>query len=123
MVEIKVRGVKVYRSRGKVYAYHRKTGKRIRAPFGTAAFLAEIERLNGAQPADPRPDTLGGLIAAYQRSPEFLELAPRTRYDYEKIFIYLKPLTDDALFEITSAYVIGVRDAACRATITGQHTF
>jgi integrase len=115
MVEIKVRGVKVYRSRGKVYAYHRKTGKRIRAPFGTAAFLTEVERLNGAQPADPRPGTLGSLIAAYRRSPEFLELAPRTRSDYQKMFDYLKPLDGDPLIQITSAYVIDVRDAAFQA--------
>ena len=58
MVEIKVRGVKVYRSRGKLYAYHRRTGARIRAPFGTAAFLAEVERLNGQQPAEPKPGTM-----------------------------------------------------------------
>jgi integrase len=115
MVEIKVRGVKVYSSRGKLYAYHRATGKRIRAPFGTAAFLAEVERLNGAQPADPRPGTLGALIAAYRRSPEFLELAPRTRSDYQKVFDYLKPLDGDPLIQITSSYVIDVRDAAFQA--------
>src|SRR5512133_912537 len=99
MVEIKVSGVKIYRSRGKLYAYHRATGKRIRQPFGSAAFLSEVERLNQSLPSDPLPGTLGSLIAAYRRSPEFLELAPRTRSDYQKVFDYLKPLDGDALIQ------------------------
>lgn len=115
MVEINVPGVKLYRSRGKLYTYHRRTGTRIRAAFGSAAFLAEVERLNGLVSADPRPGTLGALIVAYRGSPEFLELAPRTRSDYQKVFDYLKPLDGDALIEITSAYVIDVRDAAFAA--------
>ena len=115
MVEIKVRGVKLYRSRGKLYAYHRRTGTRIRAAFGTAAFLAEVERLDGQQPLAPKPGTLGALISAYRRSPEFLELAPRTRADYQKVFDYLKPLDGDPLINITSAYVIEARDAAFAA--------
>jgi integrase len=55
---------------------------------------------------------LGALVGAYRRSPEFLELADRTRSDYQKIFDYLKPLEGDLLAHITSAYVIEVRDAA-----------
>jgi integrase len=115
MVEFKVRGVKLYKSRGKLYAYHRRTGRRIRAPFGSAVFLAEVERLDGQKPADPNPGTLGALIAAYRQSPEFLELAPRTRGDYQKVFDYLLPLDGDPLVNITSAYVIEVRDAAFSA--------
>jgi len=113
MVEIKVRGVKLYRSRGKMYAYHRKSGVRLRAPFGSAEFLAEVERLNGKKPAAPKPGTLGALIVAYRRSPEFLAvLAERTRRDYQKVFDYLKPLEGDALVTMTPAYVLEVRDAA-----------
>lgn len=115
-MEFKVPGVKLYRSRGSVYAYHRKTGKRLRAAPGTAAFLAEIERLNaGIVKAEPKPGTLGALIEAYRRSPEFAELAPRTRSDYQKIFDYLQPLDADLLADINSAYVIEARDAAFAA--------
>jgi integrase len=114
-MEIRVRGIKVYRSRGKLFAYHRKTGKRIKALIGSAAFLAEIERLNGQEPAQPRPGTLGALIAVYRRSLEFLELAERTRRDYQKVFDYLKPLEGDPLVSITAAYLIEVRDAAFQA--------
>jgi integrase len=112
-MEIRVPGVKTYRSRGKVYAYHRATGTRLKTPIGTAAFLAEIERLDGAVvKTDARPGTLGALIEAYRRSPEFAELAPRTRSDYQKVFDYLKPLAADRLAEINSSYVIEARDAA-----------
>src|SRR5215469_8410490 len=115
MVEIRVPGVKVYKSRGKLYAYHRKTGQRIRAPFGTAAFLAEIERLDKSRPPEPKPGTLGALIHAYRRSPEFLELADRTRRDYQKVFDYLQPLDDDPVLMMISAQVIEIRDAAFQA--------
>ena len=115
MVEMKIPGVKLYRSRGKVYAYHRATHTRLRAPFGTAEFLLEVQRLNGRSPPPPKPGTLGALIVAYKRSPEFCDLlAERTRRDYTQVFDYLKPLQGDALVSITSAYVIEVRDAAFR---------
>jgi integrase len=116
MVEIRVRGVKLYKSRGKLYAYHRRTGIRIQAPLGTAAFLSEVERLNGREPPAPKPGTLGALIAAYRRSPEFRELlAERTRRDYQKVFDYLKPLEGDVLVSMTPAYVLELRDAAFEA--------
>lgn len=112
-----MRGVRVYRSRGKLYTYHRATGKRIRAPFGSAAFVAEIERLNAASDAEPtaKPGSLGHLIAAYRASPEFSSLAPRTRADYQRIFDYLRPLAADALANLTSADIIEIRDAAFEA--------
>jgi integrase len=114
-MEFRVRGIKIYRSRGKVYAYHRATGTRLRAPLGSAAFLAEIERLNSNAPLPPKPGTLGALIAAYRAGPEFAELAPRTQADYQRVFDYLRPLDGDPLLAITSAYVIEVRDAAFTA--------
>jgi integrase len=114
-MEIKVRGVKLYRSHGKLYAYHRKSNTRIRAPIGSAAFLAQVELLDSKVPPDPQPGTLGVLVAAYRDSPEFLQLAERTRRYYQKIFDYLKPLDGDPLVTINSAYVIEVRDAAFQA--------
>ena len=115
-MEIRVHGIKLYRSRGKVYAYHRATGKRLRAEPGTAAFLAEVERLNAAvQSVKPRAGTLGALFAAYRASPEFTELAPRTRSDYQKVFDYLKPLDGDLLADVTPNVVLSIRDAAFKA--------
>src|SRR5689334_13856602 len=46
-MEVRISGVQFFRSRyGKWYAYHRSTRKRIKAPHGTAAFLAELEALD-----------------------------------------------------------------------------
>lgn len=90
MTILRIRGIKKVRARGRIYYYHRATGKRIHAEFASAAFLAEVESLNhnaGAMRA--LPGTLGGLIDAYRESPEFTRLAPRTQADYEKVLAYL----------------------------------
>ena len=112
-MEIKVPGVKVYRSRGKVYIYHRKTGKRIKSAPGLAAFLAETERLTAASASQaPKPGTVGALIEAYRKSPEFSDLAERTRSDYQKVFDYLKPIDGDLLADLAAPFILEVRDAA-----------
>lgn len=121
MVEIQIPGVKVYWRRGKPYAYHRKTGTRIRAEIGSASFVAEVERLNAKwaekekASARPKPGTLGDLIARYRASGEFRQLAPRTKADYVRVFEYLKPLENDLLSQVTTGYVHEVRDAALEA--------
>jgi integrase len=118
MVDIKIPGVKVYWRRGKPYAYHRKTGARIKVEFGSAAFFAEVEALNVKAAlreevkSKGREGTLGDLIERYRASPEFTQLAPRTRSDYNKVFDYLKPLAGDFLDEFTAGYVTEIRDAA-----------
>lgn len=113
MAKINVPGVKVYWSNGRRYAYHRATGKRVRAPYGTAAFLEEVERLNaGEARPEPKAGTLGALISIYRGSPEFTELAPRTKTDYQRVLNYLSPVAGDLLTDITPAYVIEARDAA-----------
>ena len=69
MTRVRVKGIKRYRSKGRWYVYHRKTGKRIDAEFGTAAFfddLATLERQVKREAA--LPGTLGGLLAAYRAS-------------------------------------------------------
>lgn len=78
---------------GVTRAYHRKTKTRLTAEIGSPEFLAEVDRLNGTgRPADtPLRGTLASLFEAYRRSPEFRGLAIRTRADYEKIFLFLRP--------------------------------
>lgn len=102
-------------SKGKVYYYHRPTKKRIQAAYGTAAFIAEVTRLNAAlEEAKPAPDTLGALMAAYRAAPEFTERAERTRADYQKVMDWLKAIDDTSLVDITPAFAIEVRDKAFR---------
>lgn len=82
-------GVHRRTAKGRVYYYHRATGKRINAPPGTDAFAAEVAALNAAVPQKPAAlpvSTLGGLIAAYKRSPEWANLAPDTVKSYQRAF-------------------------------------
>ena len=114
MTKVMIKGIKVYHSRGKLYAYHRATGTRLRAPFGTAQFLAELASIE-AQTSKPKekPGTWGGLVLAYKTSPQFQnELKPRTRKDYDRIFNWLAPLQDMPLSEITREFVRDLRDKA-----------
>ena len=63
-MNIKVHGVKLYRSRhGKWYAYHRATGRRLRAPIGTAAFLAEVEQLDSDAEVNRLPSRAVAIAA------------------------------------------------------------
>lgn len=114
-----MRGVKCVTSRaGRTYYYHRRTGRRINSEPGTAAFLAEIEVLNGiASPERTYPKgSLGALIAAYRASPEFRDLAPCTRSDYQRIFDYLQPM-DRFLLTLFDGpgFTISLRDKAYKA--------
>jgi hypothetical protein len=42
MTIVRLKGVKRYRVRGRWFAYHRKTGTRIKSEFGTGAFFAAL---------------------------------------------------------------------------------
>jgi integrase len=96
MVVFKVKNVKkATNPNGQVYYYDRVTGKRIKAEFGTSAFLDEIEELRANHDPAPAPTstaTIGGLIHGFKTSPEWARLAPRTKTDYDKIFNYMKPV-------------------------------
>ena len=72
MTKVRIKGIKVYRSRGKLYAYHRATGIRLRSPFGTTEFFAELASIE-TQTSKPKekPGTWGGLVLAYKKSPRF----------------------------------------------------
>src|SRR4029077_6432283 len=101
---------------GKRYVYHRKTGTRIKAAIGTPEFKQEVNRLNGRPAEAARPGTLAALFQAYQLSPEFTELAPRTRTDYRKVVDYLRRGAEQQLLgKLTAATVLAIRDAAFRA--------
>lgn len=114
---MRLRGVKpvTVRKSGRVfrYFYHRATGKRILGEWGTAAFAAEVERLDAvAKELAPRDGSLKALIVLYRKSSEFTELAPRTRSDYDKVFDYIAPLSDMPVLEIDAKFLYGLRDKA-----------
>lgn len=108
---IRLKGIKTYRSKGKVYRYHRATGAPLTSEPGTAAFVEEVRRLDDkAAKKQEQPGALGGLMAAYRASPEFSSKSDLTRRDYLKVMDYLKPLADDPLDSFTAAFVIKLRD-------------
>jgi integrase len=123
---VRVRGIKRVRAKGRVYYYHRATGTRLIAPPHSAAFIAEVHRLDKATEgslisAKPRHEprtaphkagTWGALVAAYRASPEFSRLAARTKRDYGQVLDYLAALDDMPLIQITSAACLKIRDRA-----------
>lgn len=106
-----VRGVKLYRSKGRTYCYHRATGKRIVATPGSPEFFAEIEALSKATVTPTaKPGTLGMILKRYQASDAFGRLAPRTQSDYRKVIDYLKPLDAMPVGEINPPFARGLRE-------------
>jgi len=115
MAVIRVKHVHRVTAKGRVYYYHRLSGTRITAPYGTAEFIAEVQRLNELhEPREgrgPIPGTLGYLIAQYKASPEWREqLSAATRKSYDRVFSYLEPLGAMPLNRLDSPFVLQMRD-------------
>ncbi len=120
MTRVRVKGFKIFTDRhGKPRCYHRKTGLPIdlvKHPIGSAGFIAECERISAREITDTaaKPGTLGLLISAYRASDDFLDKAPRTRRDYQRVFDYLRPIDDTPLIAFRKALVVRIRDKAAR---------
>jgi integrase len=120
MTRIHVKGFKIFESRhgGKEYCYHRQTGERIdlvKCPKGSAEFFAECARIAAmVTVTTPKPGTLGMLIEAYRGHAAFLDLAPRTRSDYQAVFDYLKPIADTPLIKFDKPLVVRICDKAAK---------
>src|SRR5262245_15319997 len=115
MTIVRVKGVKRFQDRhGKWRCYHRKTGLPIKAEFGTGEFFADLARLEwlAVQVGEPRPGSLGMLIAEYRANAAFTGLALRTRADYQRIFDYLKPIADTPLSKFDRPLIVRIRDKA-----------
>jgi hypothetical protein len=111
MTVVRVKVVKRYRVRDRWFAYHRKTGTRIKAEYGTGAFFAELAALERKlTTAEALPGSLGLLFSAYSASPRFAELAPATRHGYSRMINLVQPISDMPLVELTSQFIAGLRD-------------
>lgn len=111
---VRIRGVKRVRAAtGRVYYYHRATKTRIEAKHGTAAFAAEVARLNGGgNRSRSNAGTFGALVTAYKSSPEFQQLAERTRSDYQRVFDWLKAIDAMPMFQLDGPALLQIRDRA-----------
>lgn len=114
MPKVRVKGIKRYfePKSGKTYCYHRATGERITEEFGSPEFFARVTALNERIKKKPpaQDGTLAALIRAYRTAPAFLDLAPRTRADYQKVLDYLASIGAMPLTEIDTAWIAQVRD-------------
>ena len=105
------------------YYQHRATGLMIdtsKHPMGTAAFYAEAQRIEAAYEAmkgrDPKPGTLGGLMAFYVATDHFRQvLSARSRRDYLWCRDYLAPIGDVSVVSLTTPLVSGIIDKAAKA--------
>jgi len=116
---IRVKGFQIFKDRhGRLRCYHRRSRTAVdlkKAPIGTADFIAECTRiaaLADAKAVKEKPGTLGLLICDYRKSPAFQDLAPQTRFDYQKIFDYLQPIADIVLIRFDRPLVVRIRDRA-----------
>jgi integrase len=112
----RIRGIKRYfePKAGKYYCYHRATRKRIKEEFGSPAFLARLVELDteAARQAElaAKPNTLKALILDYKLTDRFEDLVPRTKSDYEKVFVFLEPLWDANLSAFTTPKITKLRN-------------
>jgi integrase len=108
---VRVSGLKEYRVGGKLYRYHRASGKPIDSALSGQELALEVARLDKLHaPEKAVAGTLGGLLESYRGSPRFTDLKPRTRSDYRKIMDYLKPVGETPLVLCTSAFIAKLRD-------------
>jgi integrase len=111
MAAVRVKGVKRYRSKGRWYYYHRPTGTRLTAEFGSGEFFAELASLERkAKREKAAPGTLGALLASYRSSPTFEDLAVSTRRGYLDMMNILQPIHEMPLAELTPPFIAGLRD-------------
>ncbi|MDI2077558.1 hypothetical protein [Bradyrhizobium sp. Mp27] len=76
MTVLRVKGLKRYRVKGRWYAYHRKSGTRLKSEFGTAEFIAELARLERRlRKIEALPGTLGQLFSSYRKSAAYRAMA------------------------------------------------
>jgi integrase len=127
MTSIRVRGIKTYHSKGRLYHYHRATGLRIDINIEAEPerFLARVRELEGIAAGMPmaarqpsRDETLGGLFYAWRQSQEWKVLKPQTRRSYERV---TDPMTGTLakararpIVEFTPPFVVNLRDAIAK---------
>ncbi|KST57478.1 hypothetical protein AO398_08525 [Methylobacterium sp. GXS13] len=117
MTIIRIKGFQIFRDRhGKMRCYHRKSREAIDltvAPLGSSEFFAECSRISSVQMnLTAKPGSLGRLIQLYREHEAFLDLAEQTKFDYQKVFNYLKGIADVALVKFDRPLVVRIRDRA-----------
>src|SRR5262245_52515933 len=109
MTVVRVKGFQIFADRhGRMRCYHRKSRIPVdlsKSSLGSTEFFAECARIADLTKASgpPKPGTLGRLITEYRSSPAFIDLASRTRSDYQRCL---------ALVKFDRGLVVRIRDKA-----------
>jgi len=127
MPSIKIHGVKTYRSKGRLYHYHRATGLRIDVDLEASPqiFLARVQELDAKAKMVPAPKeqstlpkTLGVMLDAWRQSEEWKGLKPQTRRSYERVIAPTKSALSGVrarpVAEFTPPFVVALRDAIAK---------
>lgn len=114
MTVMRLRGLNKVKAKGKLYYYHRASNTRLKAEFGTAEFVAELQALEAAhkkpKPEKPLNGTLGAAIEAYRATSFFQNRAVDTKLSYDRVLKLLDPVRDMPLVALTSNQVAKMRD-------------
>lgn len=102
---------------GEVYYYDRISGKRIKSKYGTAEFVAEIAEVRkgfeGRKKGQTKPEgTWGWLVEYWKTTPEWDNLKPLTRKDYERVLNYLAYLDPVPLKALDEPRIMAIRNKA-----------
>lgn len=116
IARVPVKGIKRYKDRhGKLRCYHRATGIALKAEYGTAEFIREVEALDRkVKSQEPLPGSLGLAIKAYLAWDHFKNLAPDTQKGYRRYLKFLDPITDMPLKAIEAPFLADMRDLLTR---------
>jgi hypothetical protein len=121
MTIVRIKGLKRYLVKGRWYAYHRKSGTRLKSEFGSAEFIAELAGLERRlKKVEPLPGTLGKLFSSYRRSAAYADLASSTKQGYLRMMDLLKPLDEMPLVELTPQFIAGLRDRIAEKQVAGK---
>jgi integrase len=128
VVNVKLKGLKIVRARGKFYVYRRDTGvallrgfegnvealrKRLAEPDMIGLYNIGRKRTAATTYAEK---SLGWLVTWYtdpEKCEEFKDLADSTQAKYKKALAFLEGVYDTPVFEITQADIYEARDR-CR---------
>lgn len=115
---VRLTGLKVYRSKGIEYVYHRASGIRLSPPHkpGSPEFMrAYADACSIKKPKVNQGRTLDAAIDRYLDSTDYLGLRGRTKADYQRIIKWLRIIGDTPLRLFTRAFVYKLRDKAYSA--------
>lgn len=115
---VRLKGLKIYRSKGVEYVYHRASGVRLSPPHkpGSPEFLRAYADASTPKKVRTRSvKTLDSAIDRYLDSAEYLSRRQRTKTDYQRIIKWLRIIGDTPLHLFTRGFVYKIRDKAYAA--------